>query len=581
MSGANSRLARVLGGDEDLQDHMEIQSSETDADAGGMVTEAAAEGFCVECKDQRATLRCLACEDDYCRVCFQMQHRKGQRATHATRPIGPSGGGAKDADEEMEDLAGYAPPPGSSPGSWFLERAKYIPVRLTLKERKMLRLLEAVISVSSYTDRIDTGKMGKAKRTHAQLHEICSVLSALVVALDYREGQNLAAEHNYKDHEAVFQTLLEVGRRHKIMNPEKMRGEYGKLVYLLQDSVCGEVQQLLDMSTVRPICTVHRFLEERGALKVLEDDLITTATREIIADGVKSRVTLNRESKEKHRAIEILGQKYASRRITEDEIKQCLYSIGDNHSFLTAHRDPVDKMVQYLTTLFRPDRVEPGYDLSICGGVDGARLSHSHEKQYYFVLQSLTLWREIAHDMFRLWCLSEEDLLDPDNRYELRDTGQGLQRVQQAPRISKAMRNILHATQEKVGHWIGSSVVHLGDNNVPNALHFIDKYTQISCILNPIVVVLKLLPELCKDPIIETFIRDEFGGPDRLRKDILVDFFRSAFDGSGADNFYDAGSCIDGRLTSAWNWCNQIGSKPFYPVFRLAGFSSFDGEFQR
>lgn len=33
----------------------------------------------------------------------------------------------------------------------------------------------------------------------------------------------------------------------------------------------------------------------------------------------------------------------------------------------------------------------------------------------------------------------------------------------------------------------------------------------------------------------------------------LADFFRGAFDGSGADNFYDAGSCIDGRLTSAWN----------------------------
>jgi hypothetical protein len=30
---------------------------------------------------------------------------------------------------------------------------------------------------------------------------------------------------------------------------------------------------------------------------------------------------------------------------------------------------------------------------------------------------------------------------------------------------------------------------------------------------------------------------------------MYIDFFRSAFDGSGADNFYDAGSCIDGRLT--------------------------------
>lgn len=379
----------------------------------------------------------------------------------------------------------------------------------------------------------------------------------------------------------MFQTVLEIGRRHKIMNPEKMRGEYGKLVYMLQDSVTPEVQQLLDMSAVRPIRTVYRYLEEHGAAAVLEDDLITTATREIIADGVKSRMTLNRESKEKHRAIEILGSRYASRRITEDEIKQCLYSIGDNHSFLTANRDPVDKMIQYLTTYFKPDRVEPGYDLSICGGVDGARLSHSHEKQFYYVLQSLTLWREIAHDMFRLWCLSEDDLLDPESRYELRDTGQGLHRVQAAPRISKAMRHVLHSTQEKVGQWIGSSVIHLGDNNVPNALVFIDKYTQVSTILNPIVLVLRLLPELCKDQIIDRYLRDEFGGPEKLQKDILVDFFRSAFDGSGADNFYDAGSCIDGRLTSAWNWCNQISAKPFYPVFRLAGFSSFDGEFQR
>ena len=58
-----------------------------------------------------------------------------------------------------------------------------------------------------------------------------------------------------------------------------------------------------------------------------------------------------------------------------------------------------------------------------------------------------------------------------------------------------------------------------------------------------------------------------------------MDFFRHAFDGSGADSFFDAGSCIDGRLTSAWNWSERLWGKPFAPIFQLSGFNSFDGEF--
>ena len=43
-----------------------------------------------------------------------------------------------------------------------------------------------------------------------------------------------------------------------------------------------------------------------------------------------------------------------------------------------------------------------------------------------------------------------QDLLDPQNSYILKDTGQGLHRVQQAGKIYKAISKILLTTQQKV-----------------------------------------------------------------------------------------------------------------------------------
>lgn len=89
------------------------------------------------------------------------------------------------------------------------------------------------------------------------------------------------------------------------------------------------------------------------------------------------------------------------------------------------------------------------------GDESGSRLSHTHEIQFHYVHQSLSLWSYILEDMFRLWYLSEQDLLNGGQQpYELRQTGQGLQRVQQSPRVYRAMHEILASTKIKLGTWV-------------------------------------------------------------------------------------------------------------------------------
>ena len=127
---------------------------------------------------------------------------------------------------------------------FFSERAKYIPLRLELRERRYLRLLEGVLHVSEYTDKVDSAAISAApaKRKQAMRRELHSILSGLLLSCDYEAGQTAMAERSYSDYPEFFAPLFEVTRRYKVMNPEKMRETYGKLVYLLQDANTPEMQ---------------------------------------------------------------------------------------------------------------------------------------------------------------------------------------------------------------------------------------------------------------------------------------------------------------------------------------------------
>lgn len=61
----------------------------------------------------------------------------------------------------------------------------------------------------------------------------------------------------------------------------------------------------------------------------------------------------------------------------------------DNDSFLNSNRVPIDKMIAFLEKYFSPDTPgDDAYSLAISAGEGGARLTHSHARQYNFAHQA-------------------------------------------------------------------------------------------------------------------------------------------------------------------------------------------------
>lgn len=495
----------------------------------------------------------------------------------------------------------------------YIRLCKFIPLRLDYEERLYLRLLESTLDVSEYTDKIDILHSGnKNKKIVKEIKTLCSILSALVIANNYENGQKLVRDRDFLSNREFFSYVFEIGRRYKILNPDRMRDSYGKLMYFLMDTRKTDIYNLLSFNCVSPIKTIYSLLKEKkDGFAIFGDNLLKIATMEINAKT--SRSEIQKQIKEKEAAIKYLAKKYATKNnkksifrinipifstpsnnsndvemnnsdepepLTSEEIERCIYSLSDYNTHLRMYCEPCQIMIEYLKAYYDVDEKNSNHSLSIETGKQGSRLTHSHTRQYMYVLQTLYLWKEIGKNMFFLWSCAEADMLDIGNGYRLIDTGQGLHRVQSGPRVLNLMTKILNSVQRKVGGWIGSSMIHMGDTNIPNTLMFIDKYTQVPRILTPIILCLQKIDDLYNSTeAMQNYITNEFGGVHKLKIMITSDFFRHGFDGSGGDNFNEAGSCIDGRLTSAWNWCSKIEKKKYFPIFLLTGFTGFDGAF--
>lgn len=503
------------------------------------------------------------------------------------------------SEEEEDSSPTYAKTSDKKNVDDMNDLCKYIPLRLTEDERRYLKVIENALEVSDYTDVVDVyGRKSKQNRMVDALVDVLSISSGLLIANNLAFGEKLVQDGNLSKNMWLFRDMFEIARRYKIMNPSKMRNTYGKLMFLLQDSQTSAMQQATNYNLVKDILTVHSFLKERGGLEMLSDQLLTHATKSINnVNGSVTREELVQLGQLKENAAAKLVLKYKTDTLDESEIERVINSISDYNAYLTFNVIPVEILLKLLKENFDPSIPDDNFSLSLVGTIkskmktgfsslysytgyssrfsgSGACLSHDHPTQYAFVLQSLTLWREVMLNMTRLWMAADRDLLMQP--YHLQDTGQGLNRVQSCPTVRSHMTAILSRVQRGIGRWVGLSVVHLGDRDVPNALVFIDKYAQVPRILSPIAACIEKLPNLVHDQPFHAYVKEEWGSIESLRMQILSDFFKHGFDGSGDDG----GSCIDGRLTSTWNWCSKLMKKPYYYVFMFTGFQGFDGDWK-
>lgn len=116
------------------------------------------------------------------------------------------------------------------------------------------------------------------------------------------------------------------------MNPEKMRSNYGKMMYMLQD-VCGGGRYGHAAGSIecrKEIATVKEFLVEKEAAALLRDPRLDEATMVVSTEEGKDAARLIALKQD---VFAYLQQKYVSKMISNDEIARCIHSLADRQSY--------------------------------------------------------------------------------------------------------------------------------------------------------------------------------------------------------------------------------------------------------
>ena len=188
---AKSILDAVLDNQEDMKEEF-VENAEAQKRSTKKNEQFMKDQMCIECEDQPWAVTCVQCQDNYCDVCFQALHKKGNRKGHTKTVVRPEllrdqkpapapatkGGnnnGIPDMDGDSGDEDEFTASNNSANSlqsmldkdpNWFASRDQYIPLRLTYEERKWLRLLQAAMHVSEYTDKVDIITWGSKVRNY-------------------------------------------------------------------------------------------------------------------------------------------------------------------------------------------------------------------------------------------------------------------------------------------------------------------------------------------------------------------------------------------------------------------------------